>query len=339
MKGEGMKKRNKVVILILLLMISIIATACSAQKKDSAPLEQNSSSGSPSYYDRDSGETTKESGTNGSALASPSNVNSNDKIIYRVTMGVETLDFDNFIVTINNQINLLGGYVESSSIRGNSFYKENLRYGNIVARIPKDRLDEFMNVVGDTANVVSQDRTSENITLRYIDIESHKKALEIEQERLLALLEREDSLEDIIALESRLSSIRYELQSYESQLRTYDNLVEYSTVTLNIQEVKRINPVEEGDAAFIDRIQNGLSDTMYNLGEGIKNFTIWFIVNLPYMVIWGGIIIVVILVSRKIYRKVKITNINSNQSIKAISTSNKDISKDVDIDRDQKDDV
>lgn len=328
-----MKKRKNVLVLALLLTISIIASACSAQKKDSAPMERNSSSGSSSYYDG-LDMAAVDSGTKESALTSPTNVNTNEKIIYRVNMDVETLDFDNFIVNINGQINLMGGYVERSSIRGNSIYRESLRYGSIIARIPKDRLKEFMNVVGDSANVVSEDITSENITLKYIDVESHKKALEIEQERLLALLEREDTLEDIIALESRLSTIRYELQSYESQLRTYDNLVEYSTVTLNIQEVKRISPLEEGEASFLSRIQNGLSDTMYNLGEGIKNFTIWFIVNLPYMIIWAAIIIVGFLVSRKIYRKAKISNANYNKSIKTIEQSNVD---ETDINDDHKD--
>ena len=62
-----------------------------------------------------------------------------------------------------------------------------------------------------------------------------KKSLEIEQERLWALLEKADSLDAVVALEARLSEIRYELESYTSQLRLYDNQVDYSTVSIYIE--------------------------------------------------------------------------------------------------------
>jgi hypothetical protein len=100
-----------------------------------------------------------------------------------------------------------------------------------------------------------------------------------------------------------LSDVRYELQNYQTQLRTYDNLVEYSTVTLNISEVDRITPVTEEKRSVWDRIRIGFGDTMYDIGEGLQNFLVWFIVNLPYLIVWAGIITAGILIGRKIYYK------------------------------------
>ena len=54
----------------------------------------------------------------------------------------------------------------------------------------------------------------DDVTLRYVDVDSHKKALETEQERLLALLEKAENVEDIITIENRLSDVRYELENY-----------------------------------------------------------------------------------------------------------------------------
>lgn len=104
-------------------------------------------------------------------------------------------------------------------------------------------------------------------------------------------------------MESRLSSIRYELQTYESQLRTYDNQVEYSTVTLSISEVERITPVTAEKKTVWNRIHTGFGDTIYNLSEGLKNFVVWFVVNLPYLIIWTIIITGVVLMVRRYYRK------------------------------------
>lgn len=226
-----------------------------------------------------------------------------EKIIRNINMAVETQTFDELIQTIDQEIKQLGGYVESSNLSGKRLYSNANRNGSIIARIPKNKIDEFVGIIKDSSNVVNESESAKNVTLDYIDTESRKKALEIEQERLFAILEKAEKLEDIVTLESRLSSIRYELQSYESQLRMYDNQVDYGTVTLQVEEVERITPVSEEKITFSDKIKNGLSDTFYNISEGIKNFTIWFVVNLPYLIIWAVIIIAIILIVRRGYNK------------------------------------
>ncbi len=88
-----------------------------------------------------------------------------------------------------------------------------------------------------------------------MDLESHKKALVTEQDRLLELMEQAETVEDIITIEGRLSEVRYQIESMESQLRTYDNKVDYSTVYLYINEVRRYSPSEE--AGVGERIKSG----------------------------------------------------------------------------------
>ena len=255
-------------------------------------------------------------GGNGS-FTSQSTVQRQDKIIRKVGMEVETKEFDVLIDSINEKIGELDGYVESSNVSGQSYYYNNdLRRGSIVARIPKDSLEGFTNKIGEIANVINSTSDTENVTLQYVDIDSRKKSLEIEQERLWALLEKEETIEDIITLESRLSSIRYELQNYESTLRTFDNQVEYSTVTLSIYEVERTSPSTEEVKTVGNRIKTGFSDTMYNISEGLKNFAVWFVVNLPYIIIWAVIITVAVLVTKRIAKKVKVKEMNERLRIK-----------------------
>lgn len=243
-------------------------------------------------------------GVSSSTELSTGDVDPKDKIITTYFLDVETQDFDTLIKNINDKINSLGGYVESSSISGKSYYDDNVtRTGNIVARIPNEKVDEFVNNVDDTANVTNKESSTENVTLQYVDIQSRIEALETEQDRLFAILEKAVDLESIITLESRLSDIRYELQNYESQLRVYDNEVQYSTVTLNINEVERISTDTKKKPTFASRISNGFSDSMYHIGEGLKDFVVWFIVNLPYLLIWGTIIYIIVFITRKLIKR------------------------------------
>lgn len=254
--------------------------------------------------------------TSSSVLTSnESALNANDKIIRRVNMQVETQEFDTLIKTIDSKINQLGGYVESSNISGRNYYSDNMRDGNIVARVPKDKLNTFINTVSDNANVIQKGESTTNVTLDYSDIESHKKALVIEQDRLLVLIDKAKTLEDIITLESRLSDIRYQLQNFETQLRTYDNQVEYSTITLYIQEVERMTVVSEKKKTVWNRINNGFSDTVFNISEGFKNFVVWFAVNFLYLLIWAIIIVVVVIISRRFLGIKKVKNIKQHEDI------------------------
>lgn len=321
-------KKSKVGIMIgFLLILAMAASACGSKKAETmstssvnfdmaadtstgtmtANTEEESAAEAPeeskSYGSKADG--LEDSGiSNSSAITVDAAAQSNDKIIRRFFLEVETQEFDSLITIIDSEIDRLAGYVESSDISGKRiYYSEEARYASIVVRVPKDKADEFVNSVKEKSNVVSKQESTENVTLAYTDIESRKKSLEIEQERLFVILEKADNLENIITLESRLSDIRYELQNYESQLRTYDNQVEYSTVTLSIQEVERMTPSSEEKKTVADRINNGFSNTIYNISEGLKNFVVWFVVNLPYLLIWVGIIAVIALIVRKFLKK------------------------------------
>lgn len=261
--------------------------------------------------DRASGSDTAAAGKNTDTVSNSSSLTestlkaqSNDKIIKRYNLKVETRDFDKLIQKLNDKINSLGGYVENSSISGRSLYDSaSSRQGNIVARIPSSKTDEFVNTVSDSANVVNNTCETENVTLQYIDTQSRIDTLKIEQERLYALLEKSKDLDSIITLESRLSEIRYELQNYESQKRSYDNEVQYSTVTLNIQEVERITPVSDKKPSLAERISTGFSNTLYHISEAFQNFLVWFIVTLPYLLIWGLIILAAVIITRRLLRR------------------------------------
>ena len=159
----------------------------------------------------------------GSGLSPSSDIGSladtGRKLIRDVRMNVEARDFDGVLLQITGKVSELGGYVESSDISGvsvNSYGGSQQRYADIRARIPADRLDRFVETVESAGNVTSKQEQVTDVTLQYSDVQSRKKSLEIEQERLWALLEKAESLDAVVALEARLSEIRYELPTVPS---------------------------------------------------------------------------------------------------------------------------
>ena len=228
------------------------------------------------------------------------------KLIRDVNMSVEARDFDGVLSQITDKVRELGGYVESSDVSGvsvDSYGGSQQRHADIRARIPADRLDRFVETVESAGNVTSKQEQVTDVTLQYSDVQSRKKSMEIEQERLWALLEKAESLDAVVALEARLSEIRYELESYTSQLRLYDNQVDYSTVSINMREVKDLTPTAPDSIGT--RIQKGFNRSLNNLGEAGTDLIVWIASNSPILLVLAVIIAAVVLFVRGLSRRMQ----------------------------------
>ncbi|WP_251499005.1 DUF4349 domain-containing protein [Otoolea muris] len=189
------------------------------------------------------------------------------KLIRTVDIVMETDDFDSLLTRIKDRIGELGGYVEESSVTGREArLSESVpRNARMTARIPSDRLDTFLSTVEEQANILRRSENTQDVTLQYSDMESKKKSLTIEQERIWELLEKADSLDAVIMLEDHLSEIRYELESMESKLRLIDNHVDYSTVTLEIEEVTIFTPTAPESVG--QQISSAFSHSLRNMSD------------------------------------------------------------------------
>lgn len=242
------------------------------------------------------------------------------KLIRTVDLNLETENYDSLMEGLEQQINSLGGYIEyKDAYHGNYNSKKNgyrNRHANITARIPANKLDEFTGKVAEIGNITYESESVEDVTLQYVDLSSHKKMLQTEQERLMELLENADSMEDIITIESRLSEVRYQIESMESQLRTFDNQVDYSTVHISVEEVEHYTPQPE--KTTWERIKSGFGENVYRVTNGIKNAAIEFVIAIPILLVWVvviavGVILVRVVLKRK--NKQKIEKVVKKQGI------------------------
>lgn len=252
-------------------------------------------------YDGDAGRITdiSEAGLTSSATIHP--VVSSRKLIHTINLVVETTTFDVLIDTLTQEIANSGGYVESSEIDGNT-----IGDATMVVRIPFEKLDSFVEQVDQHGNIIKRSENTQDVTLKYSDIESRKKTLSMEQDRLWELLAKAESMESVIVLESRLSEICYQLESMESQLRTYDNQVDYSTVHLEIKEILIFTPTPIPTDSVATRIQKGFNRNLKQIENNAVDFIVWLISSLPIMLVYAvftGIFVIIVRVLVKRYQK------------------------------------
>ena len=232
------------------------------------------------------------------------------KLIKNVSMGIETMEFDTLVSNISAKVENLGGYIENSWIEGESLQKKRQgsgtyigRTANITARVPAKRLDEFVTNVSENGNVTSKSESVSDMTLQYMDIESRKKSLETERSRLWELLAQAESVDAVITIQSRISEIEYQLDNFNSQLRLYDNQVDYATVNLNLSEVKTYSPTPQEKESVVSRMIRGLQDTLDGLAEFFEDLLVGLVSLLPVIALLAVFVGIVMAVVRRLLRR------------------------------------
>lgn len=215
------------------------------------------------------------------------------KLIQKVWISAETEDMDSLLAKVNERISQLGGYMESQDIYNGSAYSgRRVRSASLVIRVPAEKLDSFVDQIGEVSNIVSTKKTSDDVTLSYVATESRMLALQTQETRLLELLAEAKNMEDLLTIEDKLTSVRTELEQVTSALKVYDSLINYSTIYLDIDEVRVLTEIEEEPETIWERISVGFVDSLNGVGEIFVELFVFLVVASPYLLTIAGITLV-----------------------------------------------
>ena len=324
-----MKKNTRLLAVLLALgLLALSLTACAASSKyvaettasvsnsaayDSAPMEE------PAPTTQETAEFEEMKSEDG-ALSMTTEVTQDDapeaastdvasKIIYSADLSAQTTDFDAAISKLDAQIASFGGFIERSDINGDTRYNDDgttsviNRWAYYTIRVPAARFEEFLHQTEGIGNVTSISRYAENVTSQYTDYEARLSSLRTQEERLLDMLSKSEDVETLIALEQRLSDVRYEIESIERSLRNYDMQIRYSTVELDLREVEVYTPTVPVRRTFGQKLSDSLSDGWTGFARGVQNVILGLASALPALVLLAVIVIVVIVLVKNARKK------------------------------------
>lgn len=282
-------KLTKLMAMLLVLSLLLVGCGGGAVAENGAAMDKG--------YDM-SMDAPEMEGLNKDTATAQVSMPVNQKLIRKIWLDAETEDMNTLLSSVEDRIAQLQGYVEGRQIRNGSAYSgKRYRYAELTIRIPAESLDAFVEDVSDKSNITNTRETTDDVTLSYVEHESKVIALETEQTRLLELLAKAETMDDILKIESRLTNIRTQLEQVKSQLRVYDNMVNYGTVYLNITEVTEYTPVAEPQTMG-ERMAAGIAESWKDMVKGLENALVFIVVALPHLLPWGVIATAVIVLLR-----------------------------------------
>ena len=201
------------------------------------------------------------------------------KIIKTGYISINVSSFDEASQLIKTYTEQNGGYVEQSNQFADYDSQTNTykgKSGNITVRIESTKFSDTMGYIETLGTLINQSESVNDITNSYVDTQSRLEVKEQEKERLSELLNNADNISDIITIEGRLTEVISDIESYEAQLNAYDDVVDYSTINVNITE-KDDDGIIPAKTDFANKAVYNFKDSARTLFSGFEGIVLLII--------------------------------------------------------------
>jgi hypothetical protein len=189
----------------------------------------------------------------------------------------------------------LDGFISSS------FQGEFEESATLTMRIPADRFDDALAAIHELDGEVKAEATrEEDVTAVVIDIEARLENLRAAEAEYRELLDRAETVEDILAIQNQLIAVRGEIEAYEAQLEYYTDQVDLATLTVSL--IPTPEPIQQASEDFDPAaIVEEAVASLVSFGQWLVGAGIWFvIVGIPALIAFGIVAFVVWRVVRRI---------------------------------------
>lgn len=296
-------KTSRPAFLVLIAVLALILAGCSqaasgpdAKPGDMPDLNGGGVVGAPEERDLDGlPPVPGDDGANFGGGEEPAG--EADRSIIRT--GEITVEVENVPETVG-EVRALA--VELDGFISNSFQGEVEDMATLTMRIPADKFDDAVAAIHDLDGEVKAEATNEeDVTAVVIDIEARLENLRAAEAEYRELLDRAETVEDILAIQNQLFAVRGEIEAYEAQLEYYTDAVDLATLTVSI--IPTPEPVEQATEDFDpSAIVEEAVASLVAFGQWLVSAGIWLlIVGIPALIVFG----IVAFVAWKLFRRVR----------------------------------
>src|SRR5438309_6850870 len=189
-----------------------------------APSSASSSSSSASS-------STPKVGSNPAQLPEGTRVQRAAQLTLRVAHG----RFDAAINRVLALVSAEGGFVAGTGPQPDESAAY-LRTGRITFQVPNAKFDDALVTLRKMGQVRQFDVSGTDVSAQYVDLQSRLASAQAQRDAYLALLNRAQSIQDIVLLQNQLAPIVAQIEQLEGQIDNLDRTTTYGTITATIQE-------------------------------------------------------------------------------------------------------
>lgn len=232
------------------------------------------------------------------------------KIIREARIEMQTENYSEDMAALEELVTSMGGFITSREEWGSEQSAEtgeNPRTLSLTLRIPSDQLDAFVEQAKQVGIVTASSISETDVTDQYTDTDRRLQAYQKQYDRVLEMMDQVTTVEELIQIESELSRLEMEIESCQGTLNYWDARVNYSTVYIYVDEVRR---AISANPSLGERMRTALANSWDDFTQGCQDLVVNLYAAIPYIAVWivvlaaaGGIAVLIVRKVRKGRRK------------------------------------
>ena len=180
----------------------------------------------------------------------------------QLTVSVSAGSFDSKLTAVRHLVELEQGFIAGTDAQVNpQTSDENIRSGVISFMVPAKNFDEAIDELAKLGKVQNEHISGQDVSAQYVDLQARLANAQAQRNAMLALLQRAQSVSDIIAVQNQLGQITQQIEELKGQIQYLDHNTSFSTISVNIVEAGAPAPAQSTDNwGFV----TALSDAAHN---------------------------------------------------------------------------
>jgi hypothetical protein len=198
-----------------------------------------------------------------------------------------------------------GGYVVSSNLyQSYTGTGKEVPEATIVIRVDSKRLDEALKKIKEGAvDVQYENRSGQDVTSTYVDLQSQLKAKQAAEKKLLEILDKAEKSEDVLAIYLQIENIQTQIEQLKGQIKYYEESAALSSVSVRLIAEESTQPIEIGPWKPAGAAKDAVEDLVRFL-QNFAEFLIRFVIyTLPALILIAIPLFLLYLAGRAIFRR------------------------------------
>jgi len=227
------------------------------------------------------------------------------KIIRNAFVAIEVENFDSAYSRIKSMISAYG-FIQESNIKKDKVHvaegEKSITRGTIIIRVDKDRFDSVLGDLKGLGTLINENIKSDDVTDKFFDTESRLRLIKYEETRLEEYLKKTSDPDTIFKIESRLTNIRHEIESLTGNLNKMKDLVQLSTITIEMSE-KYPESKPQKEATYWEKLKDSFAESIEGVVDFFSELLLVIVQLLPVLVVLAVILFAVIMFYKKVLNK------------------------------------
>ncbi|HBP64354.1 MAG TPA: DUF4349 domain-containing protein [Desulfosporosinus sp.] len=228
------------------------------------------------------------------AIIPPADAATPRKITHNLSLTLEVATINDAVTRISKEVQKMGGYVVESQQNGS----DRQSTAHLTLKVPADKLNGFRDSLVTWGEILDEHLLANDITNQYYDSQVRLQTLETEEKRYLEILNQAKTVDDVLKVENALTNIRQQIEQLKGQLKLWNNIVDYSTMNLQLvtQQTPNLNVKNPWQPVSWSNTWRATQDAVLKTISSAWNALNYLVVGigyaLPYLLVgalgWGS---------------------------------------------------